>query len=236
MSQLRDRIAQAARRRGGTIGFGAARREAAGRCLLVLAQGTGDPLLAALDHPVDGALIDDPSRLAETVAAAGGRPVGLLSPGATATDAAGAADAGADFLSIDDTSAHAAALLDERLGAVVRVAPPLTEDELVLLRGARFDALIVPATPRPVTVRAQLELRRIAALAQTPLLIEVGDAPDTETLRVWRDAGVQGVIAQGTALGQLPALLAAADAVPPPRTDAADAPAVGSSGAAFGLR
>lgn len=239
MSQLRDRLSAAQRRRAQPIGFSIGRSGESNRHMLVLAQGDGAQLATALESAIDGVLVQDAASLASTVAAANDRPVGLVSLGATGADATAAADAGADFLLIDGSSTHAAALLEERLGTVLRLDPPISEDELIMLRAAHFDALIVPATPRPVTVRAQMDLRRIHALSASVLLVEVAEPIDPETLRVWQAAGVHGVIAQGAALGQLPALLAAADEVPAPVDSSdRDGPSL-SSGAApqsLGLR
>ena len=82
-----------------------------------------------------------------------------------------------------------------------------------------------------------MDLRRLHALSGTPLLIEITESVDTETLQVWRDAGVHAVIAVGAALGALPDLLAAADHVPARPSDASDGPSVaGGSPGSLGLR
>jgi hypothetical protein len=64
-------------------------------------------------------------------------------------------------------------------------------------------------------VQELLRVRRIAALARTPLLTEVKPDADTDLLQALREAGVVGVIVDSSAIGKLDSLKQRIAALPP---------------------
>jgi hypothetical protein len=73
----------------------------------------------------------------------------------------------------------------------------------------------------PLTVRSQLELRRVYILTRTPLLVPVRADIGAGDLESLRDVGVVGVAVDGhesDAWARLPALRKAIDGLPAPKT------------------
>lgn len=220
MSKLRDRIRDTGRRRSGGFGFTAVRAaERSPRQFLVLAEVRDESgAKVAAEAGVDALLYAGPPEGAATiVAAAAGRLVGARVDAATAEVAGELAEAGVDFLACVDETTEAAALLDERLGYVLRLDDLTDDDALRLLRPLNLDAVIVPRQRDRMTVREQLRVRRVAELTRKPLIVSVDGVPEGQTLEVWRDAGAVGVLAQASDAATLSKLLAAAEEVRPPR-------------------
>lgn len=232
MSKLRDRIRDISRRRPQAFGFAAMRNTEAtsSRQVLVVAEvdspaAAGTAVAAGADVVAfTGAL----SHLAEVVSASGHAVVGARVDAATAQDVAAIREAGAHFLVCTDDETEAAALLDQNVGYVM-VAPLSTptpafsdSDHDARLRSFRaldLDGVLVHALPQTMTVRQQLQARRLGDLARKPMFVAVNSAVSAATLELWRDAGVVAVIGDASLVGDL---AAAADAVPAPRRSASD--------------
>ena len=230
MSKLRDRLRGAASRRPAPLGF--APRDRAGasarRVLVVAAVSGANEAARAAASGADALLLRgagedgaaDLAALAATVEAASGVPLGALVPAAAPADADALIGAGADFLVFDPDRAEAAALLRSGLGHVAALpealaAPEAPADALRLLQPLDLDAILIPPPPEGApTVRGQLLVRRVADLAGKPLIAPADASSDALRLEVWRDAGAAAALAGVWALS---AVLAAADAVPPPR-------------------
>ena len=219
MSKLRNRIRDLGRRRPVQFGFATARAETpAARQMLVIADVTNAADAAAAvaggaDAIVYGGGLDS---LDSVVAAAGALPVGARLDAATAASAGAARTAGADFLVFADDRSTAGAIRDPELGYVVQAAG-LTDDGLRLLRILDLDGVMIALPAATMTVRQQLQTRRLSDLARKPLFasIEAGGAtPDADVLESWRDAGVVAVFAPAAMLA---AVATAAAAVPAPR-------------------
>jgi hypothetical protein len=226
MSRLRDRIRDIARRRPQPLGFAAVRgNEARTRQLLVIAEAddsatTARAAAAGADAVIFTGSLD---RLADSVGQAGSAVIGARVDSATAEDAAALSSAGGDFLVCGDEHTEAAAMLDQKLGYVLVAPVPLApalqtphtdEDALRLLRPLDLDGLIMPALPERMTVRQQLHARRLSELARKPIFVRIENAVSATALELWRDAGVVAVV---TPTDNVAAIVAAADAVPPPR-------------------
>jgi hypothetical protein len=219
MSKLRNRIRDLGRRRPMPFGFAPARSEApSARQLLVIAEVTdatdaAQAVTAGADALVYGGGADS---LESVVAAAGTLPVGARLDAATTAGAAAARKAGADFLVFADDASAAGAIRDPELGYVV-LASGLTDDGLRLLRILDLDGVMIAPPTATMTVRQQLQTRRLSDLARKPLFarLEAGSTtPDADVLESWRDAGVAVVVAPAAAIA---ALTAAAAAIPAPR-------------------
>ena len=219
MSKLRNRIRDLGRRPTTTFGFSMTRSEApAARQLLVVAEVSNaaeaaQAVTAGADALVYGGGSDS---LESVVAAAGTLPVGARLDAATTAGAAAARTAGADFLVFADDATAAGAIRDPELGYVV-LAAGLTDDGLRLLRILDLDGVVIAPPTGTMTVRQQLETRRLSDLARKPLFARLENGaptPDAEALESWRDAGVAVVLAPALAL---PELASAAALVPAPR-------------------
>lgn len=219
MSKLRNRIRELGRRRPAQFGFTPARTDApAPRQLLVIADvASAAEAAQAVTGGADAMIYAGGSDSLESiVAAAGTLPVGARLDAATTAGAEAARKAGADFLVFADDRSAAGAIRDPELGYVALVEG-LTDDNLRLLRIVDLDGVLVSTPPAAMTVRQQLETRRVGDLARKPLFARIdaaGAAPDADQLESWRDAGVVAVLAPAAVLA---AVTAAAAAVPAPR-------------------
>lgn len=219
MSKLRNRIRDLGRRRPAHFGFAPARAETpAPRQLLVIADVTNTAEAAAAVTGGADALLyaGGTDTLESVVAAAGTLPVGARLDAATTAGAEAARKAGADFLVFADDQSAAGAIRDPELGYVV-LASDLSDDALRLLRGLDLDGVLIAPPTDAMTVRQQLQTRRLSDLARKPLFARLqagGAAPSADTLESWRDAGLVAILSPA---GLLAALTTAVAAVPPPR-------------------
>jgi hypothetical protein len=99
-----------------------------------------------------------------------------------------------------------------------------SEEDLRLLGPLDLDAVLLTAPDTAPTVRAQLEARRIAELVRAPLMVRAAADTPSATLRAWRDAGGPVVLAPAGETNAVEQLVAAAEAVPPPRERREDRP------------
>lgn len=208
MSRLADRIRAASRVESGHLGFGiAADRRPTPTMLCLLRLDKGQMKGAGAAASADAVIITglEPDRLQEPAQKLGDVPLGLrLEEGQRAAVAA-ARDAGADFVLLAEGSS-AEALLEEKVGLVLRLDGDESDAELRALAGLPLDALEAPPIGDPFTVRRLAALRRIALLGQTPLLVEVTAGIAASRLQAMRDAGVVGVILEGRSADKLAAL------------------------------
>ncbi|MEE8369583.1 MAG: hypothetical protein V3S00_02300, partial [Dehalococcoidia bacterium] len=123
-------------------------------------------------------------------------------------------EAGADFVVVEWPSVSAEVLLEEGIGLVLALGQDVSDTTLRLLADLPLDALVVPAPAAPLTLARLLEVRRLAALSRTTLLMEIGEEIGASRLQALRDAGVAGVILAAGAQDRLPGLREAIDALP----------------------
>ena len=220
MSKLRERLRGAMRRGGGPLGFGSPGRNAGARRHLVVMTAVADAeaARAAAEAGADALLFEGAlDGLAAAVQAAPDVPVGCRVDAATAADAKRVADAGADFFVFDDARTDAAALLDRRLGHVLQLPEAAPDDDyLRLLQPLDLDALLLPVGAVEMTVREQLQTRRIAQLAWKPLIVPVDPSASAALLEIWRNAGAPIVLVSRDDAPRVAQLLETATAVPPP--------------------
>lgn len=227
MSKLRDRIRDISRRRPAPFGFAAMRETEASSSRQILIAAEADSPATAGQAASAGADViiytGDVTGLDDAVNAAPGAVVGWRVDGATAEDAIAIRDSGAHFLVCVDDETDAAALTDSRIGYVL-VAPgasatPAISDtdrdgHLRSFRSLDLDGVIFPTLPEAMTVRQQLQSRRLSELVRKPLFIHVTSAVSAKTLELWRDTGVALVLGPASLTAEL---AQAADAVPEPR-------------------
>lgn len=190
MSKLADHVRKATSVEPRRLGFGAASAAAAPTMVVVALAESGA-------GTADGAdlLLLPGDKMPKNKPAL---PFGLLLPELTASAADAAVAAGADFVVFDPDRSEAAALLTDGLGFVATVSQDMADVELRVLEALPLDALYLPVLPRPLTVRAQLAVQRITALAHTPLLVPAAGLSAGE-LEGLRDAGVALVLADNPA-------------------------------------
>ena len=210
MSKFRTRIRDIGRAPGG-MGFAAITRSERPRYVIVVAEvTTADELAAAAEAGADAAVFV--GSLPATVAVR--IPVGVRLEDATRAEVLAAHEAGADFFLFDDGRTHASAITIEGVGAVLLLGSDQDEQRLRSVAGIDLDAVLVEAEADVITVREQIELRRVAAYTGSALLIRSLGRPDAGMLEAWRDAGAPAVLVPAADVAMT---LEAAHQVPAPR-------------------
>jgi len=228
MSKLANKIRKITRVEPAPLGFGVAAARPRPPSLLLMVHGPASgmrPPANLTDSGLDALLLSlDPEKEAAEAArwakAAGDLPCGLRVPSAASETVGAVKQAGIDFLAFEAESASADALLDTEMGYVLALAGEPSDSLLRAMADFPLDALWLADWHGPLTVRAQLELRRIYLLARTPLLVPVRADIGAGDLECLRDTGVVGVAVDGHEHGawdRLPALRKAIDGLPPQR-------------------
>jgi hypothetical protein len=204
MSKLSDRIRRATRVESAPLGFAAAAARTKSPTMLLGAQIAGDGSkdgAAAVEAGADLLLLTQPVKSpSESLSDA---VVGVWPSKLSADGIREAKDSSADFVVIDFDNTPASVLLDDDKGHVL-LAPDEIEDMLLrVVESLSVDAILIADGPGSLTVRRQLELRRIHGLTQKPLLMVVPPDISAQELTALREIGVIGVIvdlgAKGTA-------------------------------------
>ena len=121
--------------------------------------------------------------------------------------------AGVDFVVLAGPGADAAPLADQSVGRVMALDSDLDDTYLRLLGDLGLDALVIAAPEAPLTVERLLAVRRLSALARTPLLANAKPDIDAKSLELLRDSGVAGIVLDDA--GKLAALKKRITALPP---------------------
>ncbi len=202
MSKLSERIRRAARSVPAPFGFGAAAAPARSPSMLIIVRLAASESAKAADAAKAGAdaviVAGDPAK-----AKAEGTILGAALEKTDRSTATAAREAGADFLLLDPATALAEAMLDQKLGYVLHLTEELDDTHTRLLGDLNLDAIIVPSPKTPVTLTSLLELRRVAGLARTPLLVQTDAGIDVGLLQVLRDSGAAGIVVDASAIGKL---------------------------------
>ncbi|MEX0785581.1 MAG: hypothetical protein WD939_02995 [Dehalococcoidia bacterium] len=209
MPKLRDLIQRSTRADPAPLGFASQRSKSAPSIVLVASigkdwkKGVANAAAAGADACL---LTNGPAKndIADAVAAADGRPCGLLD---------GPAEAGLDFIVLG-TDAPASLLQDDELGRVLLVPADLTDIQLRTMESLAVDALYLDQTT-PDTILGQMELRRVSGLARRPLLVPAPAEASQDALLSLRDAGGALLAVDATGgTGELSRLRALVDALP----------------------
>jgi hypothetical protein len=228
MSKLADKIRKITRVEPAPLGFGMAAARPRPPSLLLMAHGPASSMRPPADLAKSGldALLlslnpeNEAAEAARWAKAADELPCGVRVPSAASETVAALKQAGIDFLAFDADSASADALLDTDMGYVISLSGESSDSLLRAMADFSLDALWLADWHGPLTVRSQLELRRIYLLARTPLLVPLRADIGAGDLECLRDVGVVGVAVDGhehNAWDRLPALRQAIDGLPPPR-------------------
>ncbi len=197
MSRFAEKIRRVTRVQSQPLGFGAAR--AAVEPTMVLAGRATDAASAAelARKGADVVILGSPKTpaAASAVRDVGGAIPGAFVPGTAADEAKTYRTAGFDFVVFDPDRAAAIALLEEEIGYVMMLPRDLTDSETRALETFHLDAIDVGAMDGPLTVRKQIDLRRLSAMVRKPLMATVaGDIGVTE-LQALRDTNVVVAVA-----------------------------------------
>lgn len=215
MSRLAEKMNRAGRVEAAPLGFGVAAERRATPTMLCLLRLDKDQLNKAEAPGADALIITglESGKLAEALKRLGGVSAGVRLTDAQRATVAAAREAGADFVLLDEES-PAEALLEEKIGLVLRIGSDLGDTELRALAGLHLNALAVAPIGESFSVRRLTELRRLSLLSQTPLLIEVTPEIAASRLEALREAGVGGVILDGKYADRLGALREAVLSLP----------------------
>ena len=211
MSKLAEKIKNVTRLSTAVLGFGAAK--AAKEPTMVLAGVAKDAKDAA----------EMARRGADTVVVAGARPdaarelsgtiAGAAIAGKTDDEAKSYREGGFDFVVFDPNQATATALQDEKAGYVLTLPKDLEANDVRTLEAFQLDAIDVGAIEGSLTVRRQMELRRIFAMTRKPLWARVRGDISTPELQALRDTNV--VVVAADRADDIERLRKTIDALPP---------------------
>jgi hypothetical protein len=223
MSKLADGIRKTMRTEAAPIGFRAVRPAKTPQLLAALLVDDADRASQAVAAGAGVIILKDAKAedVEAAVKAAGETPLGVWPKRIDAADTPALIAASADFVVFDAESTPATALLEEKLGYVLALKDGEDDDTyLRVLESVALDAILLPDWKGPLTLKKQVELRRIAALARKPLLLPVELPVDSGDLECLRDAGVSVLVLDGgerRTLEALPALIKTIEALPGPR-------------------
>ncbi len=213
MSQLSKKIRAAGRAEPAPLGFTSITSQVRQNSLLCGVR-LRDPAAAAgaASKGADFVILEDVARSKVKGVAKVDASVGVA--GDFDSDALEAlVQAGVDFVVLAGPGADAAPLANESLGRVMVLDSELDDTYLRLLGDLGLDALVVVAPEAPLTVERLLAVRRLSALARTPLLANAKPDIDEKSLELLRDSGVAGIVLDDA--GKLAALKKRIAALPP---------------------
>ncbi len=199
MSKLAEKIRKVTRIQSQPLGFGSARNAA--EPTLVLAARCDDANSAAelVRKGADVVIVGSAKSPTATGAAAAVKDAiaGAWLPGKATGEAKAYREAGFDFIVFDPDRTAATALLDENAGYVMALPAGLGDAETRALESFQLDALDVGKIEAPLTVRGQMDLRRLFAMTRKPLMASVPGDIDASELEALRDANVVVVVTEG---------------------------------------
>jgi hypothetical protein len=197
LSKLSEKIRRATRLQSAALGFGAAK--AAKEPTMVLVGRAADAGSAAelARRGADVVIVDLTGVVGSPPNAAAGNAVAGARIAAKAEgESAACKQAGYDFVEFDPDTAAATALLDEEIGYVAALPQGLGDPELRTFEGLQLDAIDVGRIEGALTVRRQLDLRRVFGLARKPLMATINAEVSVAELQAIRDTNVVAVVAQ----------------------------------------
>lgn len=208
------------------IGFGTSKSALGATMVLAATARSASDAADLLKRGADVVVVGTPGNPAPSSAvdSKDGAVVGGWIAASSENEAAKYREAGYDFVVFDPNTAAATALLDEEVGYFISVPADLTDTEVRTLESFNLDAVHIGKIDGALTVRRQLDLRRISGMTRKPLMATVSGNIATTELRALRDANVSVVVAESP--GEVEALRRTIDALPPRarRRDGEDRP------------
>jgi hypothetical protein len=213
MSKLADKIRKALRFDAAPIGFVAAK--AAPEATMVLCGIAKDAKDAAdlAKRGADVVIVGSNGKAArpENATDAGASIAGAWIEGEA--DASQYKQAGFDFVAFDPDRTASTAVLEDGIGYVLALPHDAADNDLRALEGFQLDAIDIGKVEKTLTVRKQMDLRRISALTRKPLLAHVSGDISGPSLQALRDTNVMIVASEHG--GDIEKLRKAIDALPP---------------------
>lgn len=209
MSKLADKIRKAARLDAQPLGFVTAR--AAKEATMLLGGIAADARAAAelANHGADFVIL---TKAAASDGKSAGAPIaGALIEGDA--EAKAFKDGGFDFVVFDPDKTSSTAVLEEEIGYVMIVPKDASDTDLRSIEAFQLDAIHVGEIKGTLTVRRQIELRRLFGLTRKPLLATVPAEISVPMLQALRDTNVIAVAVEGAA--NIERLRKTIDALPP---------------------
>ena len=215
MSKLADKIRKVTRTTPQALGFGAT--TAAPEPTMVLAAIAKDASAASdlAKRGADVVIVGSSGSPAPTSNAPslGDAFSGAWAAGKTDDEAKAYREAGYDFVVFDPNTTSATALFDQKTGYVMALPADITDNEVRTLESFQLDAIHIGALDGPLTVRRQIDLRRIYAMTRKPLMATVKAALGAAELQALRDTNVIVIAVEGGE--NIERLRKAIDALPP---------------------
>jgi hypothetical protein len=199
LSKLSDKIRKVTRLQSLALGFGSARN--AVEPTMVLAATARDPQAAdeLVRRGADVVIVDATRGAPGTGAIKNGAVVGARIAGRADNEAKSYKDAGYDFVVFGPDDAAATALLEENIGYVMAAPADMSDTEWRTLEAFQLDAIDIGAIDGTMTVRRQIDLRRIFGMSRKPLMATVSADISVAALQVLRDTNVVVVVAADAA-------------------------------------
>ncbi len=209
MSKLADKIRKAARLDAQPLGFVTAR--AAKEATMLLGGVAADAHAAAglAAHGADFVILTKAA--AVDGASDGAAIIGAVIEGDA--DAKSYKDGGFDFVVFDPDKTSSTAVLEEEIGYVMIVPKDASDTDLRSIEAFQLDAIHVGEIKGTLTVRRQIELRRLFGLTRKPLLAVVPADISVPMLQALRDTNVIAVAVEGAP--SIERLRKTIDALPP---------------------
>ena len=211
MSKLADKIRRTSRLEAQQLGFVTAR--ATKNATLVLVGRASDARDAAelTQKGADVVVIGNPADGELDVKSIGCESVGAwITGGITATQLK---ERGFDFVVFDPDETPSTAVLADDIGYVMHLPEGVDDTTLRTIESFQLDAISVGTVESALTVRKQIELRRIFGLTRKPLAAAVAADISVEELQALRDTNVAVITCEGAA--NVERLRATIDALPP---------------------
>jgi hypothetical protein len=215
VSKLADKIRKVSRIEAQPMGFVTARTTA--DATMVLVGMARDARMAAdmVKHGADAVVIGSAGSAANANDAkqVDGAIAGAWLDGRSDGASKSCKDGGYDFVLFDPDKTASTAVLEEGIGYVISVPNDVSDNELRAIEGFSLDALYVGEIKSAMTVRKQMELRRMFGLARKPLMASIPADLSQSELQALRDTNVV-VVANDSADG-VEKLRKLIDALPP---------------------
>ncbi len=188
MSKLADKIKKVTQLASQPLGFGSSK--AAAESTMVLAGVAKDAKDGAEMQKRGADVVILTSAKPESGKDVTGAILGAIIAGKADDEAKAFREGGFDFVVFDPNDASATALLDEDIGYVLTLPKDLEDNDVRTLESFQLDAIDIGAIDGALTVRRQIELRRVFGMTRKPLLARVkGDISAIE-LQALRDTNI----------------------------------------------
>lgn len=215
MSKLAEKIRNASRSEPQPLGFGSSKVAVVSTMVLAAVASNAGSAAELVQRGADVVIVGSPKSAAP---ASGGKDVngavaGARISGTAANEATQYREGGYDFVVFDPNATAAIALLDEKIGYVLSLPDDLTDNDVRTLESFQLDAIDVGALSGPLTVRKQIDLRRIFAMTRKPLMASIDAAISLTELQALRDTNVLVAVVEGA--DNVAKLRKTIDALPP---------------------